>query len=159
MTHLDTTTQTGTTTLGDRGASILRTAVPSLWGTVVAAILGWALPLLPGDVGQALADLLGSDVVLSLLVVASIAAWYAIARWLEPRLPDVLTRIVLGSAAAPTYPKVAEVTDDGAAVITTLTDPATTDAIPAAVPEQIVAGQDPSLDYADVHPDSTATTA
>lgn len=111
---------TGTTTLGDRGASILRTAVPSLWGTIVAAILSWALPLLPGDVGQALADVLSSDVVVSLLVVASIAAWYVIARWIEPRLPAWLTRVILGSAAAPTY---ARVTDDGAAVITDLPDP------------------------------------
>lgn len=83
----------------------------------MAAILGWALPLLPGDVGQALAALLGSDVVVSLLVVASIAAWYAVARWLEPRLPDWLTRVVLGSAAAPTY---ARTTDDGTAIITAL---------------------------------------
>jgi hypothetical protein len=52
---------------------------------------------------------LSSDVVLSLLVVASIAVWYAIARWLEPRLPDWLTRLVLGSAAAPTYARTSPV--------------------------------------------------
>lgn len=107
----------GATSLGDRGASILRTAVPSLWGAVVAAVLGWALPLLPGEVGQAFADVLSSDVVLSMFVVIAIAAWYAIARWLERRLPDWLTRVVLGSAAAPSYSRILE---DGTVLVTTL---------------------------------------
>lgn len=108
MTHLPAATSTtGATSLGDRGASFLRTAIPSLWGTVVASVLAWALPLLPGDVGEALSTLLASDVVVALLVTASIAIWYALARWIEPRIPDWLTRLVLGSAAAPMYVKVA----------------------------------------------------
>jgi hypothetical protein len=107
----------GATSLGDYGASLLRTAVPAAWGTVVAALVAWLAPRVPGNVGDALTTLLQSEVVLGLLVTVAIAVWYALARWLEPRLPDWLTRLVLGSAAAPTY---ARVTDDGAAVITTL---------------------------------------
>jgi hypothetical protein len=118
MTHLPAATPaTGATSLGDRGASILRTAIPALWGTVVASVLAWALPLLPGDVGEALSTLLSSDVVVALLVTAAIALWYALARWIEPHLPDWLTRLVLGSAAAPTY---AKTTPEGAAVVTTI---------------------------------------
>lgn len=33
----------------------------------------------------------------------AMAGWYAIWRILEPRLPDWLTRVVLGSAVAPSY--------------------------------------------------------
>jgi MFS superfamily sulfate permease-like transporter len=83
----------------------------------VAALVARLAPRGPGNVGDALTTLLQSEVVLGLLVTVAIAVWYALARWLEPRLPDWLTRLVLGSAAAPTY---ARVTDDGAAVITTL---------------------------------------
>ncbi|WHP18850.1 hypothetical protein [Cellulomonas sp. ES6] len=115
MKHLATTN--AATSLGDYGASLLRTAVPAAWGTALAALLSWLLPRVPGDVGDALASLLRSDVVTSVLVAAAIAAWYAVARWIEPHLPDWLTRLVLGSAAAPEY---AKVTADGAAVITDL---------------------------------------
>jgi hypothetical protein len=115
-----TTTTTAATSLGDYGASLLRTAVPSLWGTALAALLAWVLPRVPGDVGEALSSLLGSELVTGLLVAASIAAWYAVARWLEPRLPAWLTRLVLGSSAAPTYTRT---TSDGAAIVTTLPEP------------------------------------
>ena len=79
--------------------SILRTLVPALWGSFVAWLLGVAPLLSPLE-----AHLLGlSDVILPVLTAVIIAAWYAFWRWLEPRLPDWLTRAVLGSAKAPQY--------------------------------------------------------
>jgi hypothetical protein len=94
---------TTTHPLSDRAVSWLRTTVPVLWGTIVAAILRNASPHLPGDLGTALADWLGSETTLALVTAAAIAAWYALWRWAEPRIPDWLTRLVLGSARAPIY--------------------------------------------------------
>jgi hypothetical protein len=118
MTHLPAATSvTGATSLGDRGASILRTAIPAVWGAVVIQLLAWLAPSLPGDVGDSLATLLESEVALGFVTAVAIAIWYALWRVVEPHLPDWLTRLVLGSAAAPTY---AKTTPDGAAVVTTL---------------------------------------
>jgi hypothetical protein len=79
--------------------SILRTLVPALWGSVIAWLIG-VLPILaPME-----ADLAGlADVALPVITAVIIGAWYAFWRWLEPRLPDWLTRAVLGSAKTPTY--------------------------------------------------------
>jgi hypothetical protein len=80
--------------------SILRTLVPALWGSLVAWLIGVVPVLAPLQ-----AHLLGlSDVILPVITAVIIAAWYAFWRWLEPRLPDWLTRAVLGSAQAPVYP-------------------------------------------------------
>lgn len=80
--------------------SILRTVVPALWGSLIAWLIG-ALPIL----APLQSDLTGlADVLLPVLTAVIIAAWYAFWRWLEPRLPDWLTRAVLGSAKAPVYP-------------------------------------------------------
>ncbi|MHA7132528.1 hypothetical protein [Oerskovia turbata] len=89
--------------LSDRAVSWLRTAVPVLWGTIVVAILRTISPHLPGDLGTALATWLGSETTIALVTAAAIAAWYALWRWAEPRIPDWLTRLVLGSAQSPTY--------------------------------------------------------
>jgi hypothetical protein len=79
--------------------SILRTIVPALWGSLVAWLLG-VVPLL----APLQAHLLGlSDVILPVITALIIGAWYAFWRWLEPRLPDWVTRAVLGSALTPTY--------------------------------------------------------
>jgi hypothetical protein len=111
------------TVLSDRAVATLRTAVPAAWGTLVAALLGLAADLLPPDVHDALADVLSSDVVLALVVALVITFWYWLWRRVENHVPDWLIRIVLGSARRPGY-ALAEVEylDDGAAVITTLTD-------------------------------------
>lgn len=79
--------------------SILRTVVPVLWGSLI----GWLLGLLP-----VLEPLRGSlleygDLLAPIMGAVLIAAWYAFWRWLEPKLPDWLTRAVLGSAKTPTY--------------------------------------------------------
>lgn len=79
--------------------SILRTVVPYFWGLFI----GWLLTLVP--ILQPLEEqLLGmADFALPILIAVISAAWYAFWRWLEPRLPDWLTRAVLGSAKAPEY--------------------------------------------------------
>ncbi len=103
-------------TLSDRAVSYLRTAVPVLWGSLIALLLRtW--PDVPPEVATALQ----SEAVVGAIVALSIVAWYWLWRRAEPHIPDWLTRLVLGSAAAPTY---APVTADGAAVITSLSPPA-----------------------------------
>jgi len=104
-------------TLSDRAVSYLRTAVPVLWGSLVGLVLGWVAPHLPGDLGQLLADFLGGEAALTFVVALAIAGWYALWRRVEKRIPDWLTRIVLGSAAAPSYsPVVAVLSADGTPV-------------------------------------------
>ncbi|WP_186372402.1 hypothetical protein [Arthrobacter woluwensis] len=79
--------------------SILRTIVPAIWG----ALISWALSLIPA-LEPLREQLLAQDAVIVPIVYAVITgAWYAFWRWLEPRLPDWLTRALLGSAKAPTY--------------------------------------------------------
>ena len=79
--------------------SILRTVVPALWGSFIAWLIG-VLPIL----APLEADLRGlADILLPIITAVIIAAWYALWRWLEPRLPDWLTRAVLGSAKTPVY--------------------------------------------------------
>lgn len=79
--------------------SILRTIVPALWGSFI----GWLLTLVP-VLEPLREDLLAyADVLLPIISAVLIGAWYAFWRWLEPRLPDWLTRITLGSAKAPVY--------------------------------------------------------
>ncbi len=85
--------------LSDKVVSLLRTVVPVIWGSLIA----WLLTVisLPASVTGFLTN--QTDVV----VVVAIAAWYAAFRWLEPKLPAWLTRIVLGSNQTPTYAPVA----------------------------------------------------
>lgn len=79
--------------------SILRTVVPALWGSVIAWLIG-VLPIL----APLEADLRGlADILLPVITAVIIGAWYALWRWLEPKLPDWLTRAVLGSAKTPIY--------------------------------------------------------
>lgn len=106
------------TVLSDRAVSYLRTIVPVLWGSIVATILRVISPHLPGEVGQALADFLASELALSLVTAAGIAGWYWVWRRLERRIPDWLVRLVLGSARTPGYSLPAAVVqlDDGTAV-------------------------------------------
>ncbi|WP_417220479.1 hypothetical protein [Arthrobacter sp.] len=79
--------------------SILRTLVPALWGSFI----GWVLAVVP-VLEPLRADLIAyGDLAIPVISAVLIGAWYALWRWLEPRLPDWLTRILLGSAKAPTY--------------------------------------------------------
>lgn len=81
--------------------SVLRTIVPALW----ALLISWLLLHVP--MLEPLRDLLmeQSDVIVIALQGAIIGAWYAFTRWLEPKLPDWLSRILMGSASQPTYDK------------------------------------------------------
>lgn len=79
--------------------SILRTLVPALWGAVIAWLIGLIPALAPLQ-----EQLLGlADIAVPILTAVIIGAWYAFWRWFEPRLPDWLTRAVLGSAKTPAY--------------------------------------------------------
>ena len=79
--------------------ALLRTVVPALWGSLIAWLIG-VLPIL----APLEADLMGlADILLPIITAVIIGAWYAFWRWLEPRLPDWLTRAVLGSANTPVY--------------------------------------------------------
>lgn len=82
--------------------SILRTIVPALWGSFI----GWLLGLVP--LLEPLREQLLSYGDLAVPVIAGIliGAWYTFWRWLEPRLPDWVKVIVLGSSHAPVYPDI-----------------------------------------------------
>lgn len=116
------TTTPDHTALSDRAVSYLRTIVPTIWGALVVTVLRVLGPHLPGDVGTALADVLSSELVLTLVVTVAIAAWYWLWRRLERHVPDWLVRLVLGSARTPGYALTpASQTPDGAHIVTTLT--------------------------------------
>lgn len=79
--------------------SILRTFVPALWGSVLAWAVsrGWLTAELASSMGP------WSVGLTALVLAGSTAAWYALWRVLEPRLPDWVRRLVLGAAQAPSY--------------------------------------------------------
>lgn len=79
--------------------SILRTLVPAWWGLLIAKLL-IAVPALEPMREQ----MLGWGDLAALTVSAVIiGAWYALWRWLQPRLPNWLVRALLGSAQTPIY--------------------------------------------------------
>jgi len=79
--------------------SLLRTFVSWAW----ALFIGWLLIAVP--IFQPFEEsLLGiSELALPVLIAVIGAAWYAFCRWIEPLMPDWLTRTLLGSAKAPAY--------------------------------------------------------
>jgi hypothetical protein len=79
--------------------SILRTVVPALWGSFI----GWLLTLLPLLEPHRAELLAYGELAVPLVTALLIGLWYAFWRWLEPKLPDWLTRILLGSAKVPVY--------------------------------------------------------
>lgn len=84
--------------LSDRIVSILRTVVPSLWGSAILFLT--ASVTLP----ETLTEYLGSEATVAVVTAIVIGGWYALWRWLEPKIPAWLTRIVLGSNSTPSYP-------------------------------------------------------
>lgn len=94
---------TPTHPISDRAVSYLRTVVPVLWGSAVAWLL--TVVVLPAEV----TDLLSSDLAITAVTGVVVGAWYIAWRWAEPRIPDWLTRLVLGSAQTPVYVRDAEV--------------------------------------------------
>lgn len=88
-------------TVSDKVVSLLRTAVPVVWGYVVAYVLA-NIPA-AADFLASLGVDLNSVVVVNFVTGLATVAWYAVWRWAEPKIPAWLTRIVLGSNKAPTY--------------------------------------------------------
>lgn len=79
--------------------SILRTIVPLVWGNIVLFLLG-IVPALEPLRGQLLAY---GDAAIPVLAALLTALWYALWRWAEPKLPNWITAVLLGSAKAPVY--------------------------------------------------------
>lgn len=86
------------TPLGSWGVSLIRTYVPVLWG----AFVGWLLTLVPA-LQPVLDDPSVGQGVTTLLIGACIVAWYFLARLVEPHLPPLLTRLIIGANTQPTY--------------------------------------------------------
>lgn len=79
--------------------SILRTVVPAIWGSAVS----WLLSVVPAL--EPLREILleQAEFLIPILSGLIIGGWYAFWRWLEPKLPDWATRVLLGSSKAPVY--------------------------------------------------------
>lgn len=78
----------------DKVVAWLRTAVPSVWGMVVAFLLS-RFP--------AVHELLVNPAVVTFVTGLVVVAWYSLWKWLEPRLPAWATVLVLGYDRPPVY--------------------------------------------------------
>jgi hypothetical protein len=82
--------------MSDRFISWLRTVFPVAWSALIAWLASLCVPtFITGALGAA-----GELVVLPIVL----GVVYPLVRWIEPRLPAWLTRVLLGSARPPTYP-------------------------------------------------------
>lgn len=79
----------------DQLISWIRTTLPFAWSLLVAWGVGHGLP----DALVTWANGIGGQ--LTNLVIAGVL--YALARWVEPHLPNWLTAIFFGSGKTPTY--------------------------------------------------------
>lgn len=80
--------------LRDWGLSWIRTGVPVLWGYLLTFLASRA---------PAIHDLVDNPGVYAAVAGALTLVWYALARWVEPKLPPWLTRLVIGANTAPQY--------------------------------------------------------
>lgn len=80
--------------LRDWGLSWIRTGVPVAWGLLLTFLASRA----PG-----IYELVNNPYTAGLAVGLVTLAWYSLVRWLEPRLPAWLTRIVIGANTMPQY--------------------------------------------------------
>ncbi|HEV2782053.1 MAG TPA: hypothetical protein VGX25_21900, partial [Actinophytocola sp.] len=72
--------------------------MPAAWAALVVFLVKqFGLP------PAAEAWLSSAPVVDAVTNLAALAAVYAFVRWIEPRIPDWATRLLLGSARPPTY--------------------------------------------------------
>lgn len=85
--------------LGDYGMSVVRTVVPTAVGATVAYLVskGVDIDVLP-DVDEEQTLTTGA-------VIVSGWAWYALARWIEPRVPSWVTTVMGLVGKPPTYPE------------------------------------------------------
>ena len=79
--------------MSDYLVSILRTLIPTLWGSVIA----WLISLAP-VLDSVRDELEGLGLVLA---AVCIAVYYAIVRVVEPHIPGWLARVLLGSSRSP----------------------------------------------------------
>lgn len=82
--------------MSDRLISWLRTVVPGLWATLIAYLV--AHYGLPDGLGVVLNSFWET-----MAYPTSLAVVYGVLRKVEARMPDWLTRALLGSAKPPTY--------------------------------------------------------
>jgi hypothetical protein len=82
--------------------SLLRTVVSSAW----VLFIGWLIVTVPAFQPLEAQLLEVPELVLPIIVSVAAAAWYALWRWVEPKLPAWLTRALLGSSKAPVYPAI-----------------------------------------------------
>lgn len=87
--------------MSDFIVSVLRTAVPVAWGSLIAWLLG-AVAWLPGLLTAVGVDPT-SDAAVGFVTSLVIVGWYALWRKVEPLIPAWLVTLVLGAAKAPTY--------------------------------------------------------
>jgi len=76
------------------GISYLRTGVPAVWGYLLALVAERVPVLTP---------LMEDPKVFAAFASVLFFVWYAVARWIEPRLPAWLTTIILGANSMPVY--------------------------------------------------------
>jgi hypothetical protein len=77
--------------------SVVRTVLPGVWSAFVLWLVSLGLP-------QGFTDWLNSETVVThVFELASFAVVYGFIRWVEPHIPDWLTRVFLGSAKQPQY--------------------------------------------------------
>lgn len=81
--------------MSDRLISWLRTVVPGLWAALVAWLVTLGVPTYVTDALDGAGALVVVPIVLGVV--------YPILRAAEARLPDWLTRVLLGSPRPPTY--------------------------------------------------------
>lgn len=82
--------------------SLLRTVVSSVW----VLFIGWLIVAVPAFQPLEAQLLAVPELVLPIIVSVAAAAWYALWRWVEPKLPNWLTAALLGSSKAPVYPAI-----------------------------------------------------
>lgn len=84
-------------TASDWLRSVVRTVLPGAWSAFVLWLASLGLP-------QSFTDWLNSETVATQVVqLAAFAVVYGFVRYIEPHIPDWLTRVFLGSAKQPTY--------------------------------------------------------
>lgn len=108
-------------TLNGWVTSVIRTGVPMLWALLLTFLAG-KVPALETVLTAPEVVGLGGSITLAVGV-----AWYAVMRWLEPKLPPWLTRLVIGSNKTPTYDpdvRVIEISAQTGKVINVYDEPA-----------------------------------
>lgn len=79
----------------DKVTALVRTVVTAWWASVVTWLVGLGIPAPAADWLHGALDVIVLPTVLAVV--------YAAIRWVEPRLPVWLRRVLAGSTRTPTY--------------------------------------------------------